>query len=84
MITPDSTRKTAAPAATGTTAASVLYLSGAPRLSTSPKTESLGPRSHIVGVINALREAGVTVDPFIVGDSTPESMHGEGSEARMG
>jgi glycosyltransferase involved in cell wall biosynthesis len=67
-----------------TDALTALYLSGAPRLSTSPNTESLGPRSHILGVVNAMRASGLTVVPFIVGDSTPDAMHGEGSEARMG
>lgn len=69
---------------TGASVPSILYLSGAPRLSTRPNTESLGPRSHILGVIGAFRSMGADVRTFIVGDSTPESMHGEGSESRMG
>lgn len=63
--------------------AKVLYLSGAPRVSTRPTTESLGPRSHILGVINAFESHGFDVGTFIVGDSTPDSMHAAGSEARM-
>ncbi|WP_298871071.1 glycosyltransferase [uncultured Microbacterium sp.] len=61
----------------------VLYLSGAPRLSTKATTESLGPRSHILGVISALRESGSLVRAFVVGDNVPQSFHGSGSEARM-
>ncbi len=61
----------------------ILYLSGAPRLSTKPTTESLGPRSHIVGVIGAFRESGASVAEFIVGDHVPQSFHAAGSEARM-
>lgn len=61
----------------------ILYLSGAPRLSTKPTTESLGPRSHILGVIDAFRESGATVTPFVVGDDVPSSFHASGSEARM-
>ncbi|PPF20234.1 MULTISPECIES: glycosyltransferase [unclassified Rathayibacter] len=60
-----------------------LYLSGAPRLSTKPSTESLGPRSHILGVINGLEQSGVRVERFIVGDAMPEAVHGQGSESRM-
>ncbi len=61
----------------------ILYLSGAPRLSTKPTTESLGPRSHILGVIDAFRGKGAVVVPFIVGDDVPQSFHASGSEARM-
>ncbi|MEZ3157326.1 glycosyltransferase [Microbacterium sp. BWR-S6Y] len=61
----------------------VLYLSGAPRLSTKPTTESLGPRSHILGVIGALRDSGSSVRTFVVGDTVPQSFHASGSEARM-
>lgn len=60
-----------------------IYLSGAPRLSTRPTTESLGPRSHMLGVINAFRRSGVDLDEFIVGDSAPTAMHSPGSEARF-
>lgn len=61
-----------------------LYLSGAPRLSTKPTTESLGPRSHILGVIRAFESMDIEVDRFIVGDTVPDSVHSGGSEARMG
>ena len=61
----------------------VLYLSGAPRLSTRPDTESLGPRSHILGVIEGFRANGLHVERFIVGDSAPAALHASGSEARM-
>lgn len=61
----------------------ILYLSGAPRLSTKSTTESLGPRSHILGVIDAFRGGGASVEQFVVGDEVPQSFHAAGSEARM-
>ncbi|MET3469462.1 glycosyltransferase [Microbacterium sp. 1262] len=70
-------------AATESSVSPILYLSGAPRLSTKPTTESLGPRSHIIGVIGAFRESGASVAEFIVGDHVPQSFHAAGSEARM-
>nr|WP_276204505.1 glycosyltransferase [Microbacterium arborescens] len=60
-----------------------IYLSGAPRLSTSPESESLGPRSHILGVIDALTQEDVTVEQFIVGDRSPRSFSAQGSEKRI-
>ncbi|MEV8268532.1 glycosyltransferase [Microbacterium sp. NPDC076911] len=61
-----------------------LYVSGAPRLSTKATTESLGPRSHILGVIHAFESMGIDIDRFIVGDTVPDSLHAAGSEKRMG
>lgn len=69
--------------ATGTTSLKGIYLSGAPRLSTRSETESIGPRSHILGVIGAFREHGVELDQFIVGDTAPQLIHGAGSEKRL-
>ncbi|WP_244259488.1 glycosyltransferase [Rathayibacter sp. VKM Ac-2759] len=60
-----------------------MYLSGAPRLSTKASTESLGPRSHILGVIRGFEQHGVEIDRFIVGDAMPDAVHGQGSEGRM-
>lgn len=80
MTDTQTTTETSPAAATESVA---LYLSGAPRLSTRSNTESLGPRSHILGVINALEQSGYDVQRFIVGDSTSDSLHTEGSEARI-
>jgi len=44
------------------------YLSGAPRVSTRPDSESSGPRSHVTGVIGAFEELGWEVHPFILGN----------------
>jgi hypothetical protein len=48
--------------------AELLYLSGGARVSTRPDTESLGPRSHVPRVVNALPRLGFRVRPYIVGD----------------
>ena len=55
------------------------YLSGAPRVSTMPDSESGGPRSHVLGVIGAFRELGWNVHPFIVGDRVPSFWTSSGS-----
>lgn len=60
--------------------ASVAYLSGAPRLSTRDDTESLGPRSHMLGVISALEQEGFSVTEYIAGNDVPRRYGGEGSE----
>lgn len=46
----------------------IAYLSGSPRISTADDAEVVGPRAHIVGLIAALREAGHTVDEYVLGD----------------
>lgn len=58
----------------------VAYLSGAPRVSTSPDAELTGPRSHILGVISAFEALGWEVKRFIAGDSVPSSWVKSGSE----
>jgi N-acetylglucosaminyldiphosphoundecaprenol N-acetyl-beta-D-mannosaminyltransferase len=63
--------------------AEVLYLSGGARVSTRPDTESLGPRSHVLGVVNAFTRLGFRVRPYIVGDEVPERFGQEGSEAAL-
>lgn len=50
------------------------YLSGAPRVSTRANTEATGPRSHVLGVINAFKILGWEVFPYIVGDKVPEKI----------
>jgi glycosyltransferase involved in cell wall biosynthesis len=44
------------------------YLSGAPRVSTNETSVSSGARSHILGVINGLRENDIQVKEFIFGN----------------
>lgn len=46
----------------------LLYLSGAPRVSTHSKGNSTGARAHILGVINGFKSKGWIVDQFIFGD----------------
>jgi glycosyltransferase involved in cell wall biosynthesis len=46
----------------------IAYLSGAVRVTTDPAGPAGGPRSHVVGVIEALRAAGHDVDAYIAGD----------------
>lgn len=46
----------------------VAYLSGALRVTTDPRAGAGGPRTHVLGVISALRAAGCTVDEYIAGD----------------
>jgi glycosyltransferase involved in cell wall biosynthesis len=50
------------------------YLSAAPRVSTKSDSEASGPRSHILGVMNAFIELGWEVFPYIVGDRIPQSV----------
>lgn len=50
------------------------YLSGAPRVSTSPEAEAGGPRAHVIGVINGFAALGWSVLPFIVGDRMPRKV----------
>lgn len=47
------------------------YLSGALRVSTDPQAEAGGPRSHVLGVIQAFQTVGWDVKPYIVGDRVP-------------
>lgn len=58
----------------------IAYLSGAPRVSTRSDVETVGPRSHVVGLINALQKLGCEVRLFIAGDLLPKSWAGTGSE----
>lgn len=55
------------------------YLSGAPRVSTLPDVEEVGPRSHVLGVINAFETLEWKVTPFIVGDRLPKRWRSHGS-----
>lgn len=48
------------------------YLSGAPMVSTHPNAESIGPRAHVLGMLNAFRELGVRTECYIVGDKMRE------------
>lgn len=60
------------------------YLSGAPRVSTRPEAGALGPRTHVLGVMNAFRWLGWEVRPYIVGDRVPlKWVAGEATERAM-
>lgn len=59
------------------------YLSAAPRVSTHPNAELVGPRTHILGVIRAFESLGWEVKPFIVGDRVPRSWVVKGSEDNL-
>lgn len=52
---------------------SLLYLSGAPRVSTRPEAIAGGPRTHVLGTIRGFEKLGWTVHKYIVGDMVPES-----------
>jgi glycosyltransferase involved in cell wall biosynthesis len=58
----------------------LLYLSGAPRVSTRDNAEASGARAHILGMINGFQECGFQVDEFIIGNHTPTSWSNSGSE----
>jgi len=51
---------------------SIGYLSGAPSVSTRSDAITVGPRSHVLGVMKGFRELGWEVHPFIVGDRVPQ------------
>jgi glycosyltransferase involved in cell wall biosynthesis len=55
------------------------YLSGSPRIATRDDAEVTGPRAHILGLIDALRDEGHAVEEFILGDLLPPRVSGEGS-----
>ena len=59
------------------------YLSAAPRVSTRADAETVGPRSHILGVINAFEHLGWKVSRFIVGDDIPRSISSRSTEKRL-
>lgn len=46
------------------------YLSASPRIRTLPDADAdvVGPRAHVVGLIDALRAEGHVVEPFVLGD----------------
>lgn len=59
------------------------YLSAAPRVSTRSEAELGGPRSHVLGVINAFEALGWRVKSFIVGDRVPLEWVVKGSEQSL-
>ena len=73
----------AEPLATTRVSRRVAYLSGGPRVSTRPQAELSGPRSHVLGVMNAFRDLSCDVHAFIAGDRVPESWIVAGSASRM-
>lgn len=69
---------------TAITPGKVIYLSGAPRVSTRPDAAASGPRAHILGVMQGFKSLGWEVGAFIAGDHVPERwVVGESSELSM-
>ncbi len=58
----------------------LIYLSGAPRVSSKEIAEMSGPRSHVLGVIGGFESLGWEVEKFIFGDEVPEKWISRGSE----
>ncbi len=56
------------------------YLSGAPRVSTSDRADASGPRSHVLGVIQAFERLGWQVERFIAGDRLDQNVGRAGRE----
>lgn len=62
----------------------LVYLSGAPRVSTRPDAATSGPRAHILGVMQGFEDNGWKVESFIAGDYVPEGwVVGEESERTL-
>lgn len=61
----------------------LLYLSGAPRVSTKDSSVLAGPRAHVLGVIGAFKTSGWHVSQFIVGDNSRKSFQDENAESRL-
>lgn len=59
----------------------LLYLSGAPRVSTSVDSSTPGPRSHILGVLEGFQDLGWSQRRVIVGDHMPARLRGHGTSA---
>lgn len=58
----------------------IVYLSGAPRISTSPDSENTAARNHILEVCHAFESLGYSTALYILGNSLPKKMTGKGSE----
>jgi glycosyltransferase involved in cell wall biosynthesis len=58
----------------------LVYLSGAPRVSTRPEAEASGARSHILGILGAFEQLGWRVERYIVGDGVPPTWVASGSQ----
>jgi glycosyltransferase involved in cell wall biosynthesis len=61
----------------------LVYLSGAPRVSTRSIAEMSGPRTHVLGIIDGFSQIGWNVEAFIFGDQVPEKWIIKGSEAEL-
>jgi len=62
----------------------LIYLSGAPRVSTRPDAATSGPRAHILGVMQGFEENGWKVESFLAGNYVPEKwVIGEESERAL-
>lgn len=61
----------------------LLYLSGAPTVSTHSKATSGGPRSHVLGIISAFRVKGWTVTEFIFGNQFNTRLRGTNPSLKL-
>jgi glycosyltransferase involved in cell wall biosynthesis len=61
----------------------LLYLSGAPRVTTREDSTVPGARSHVLGVMRGFEDAGWDVSSFILGDHLPANVTGRGAERAM-
>ena len=61
----------------------LLYLSGAPRVSTTVNAEMGGPKSHILGVINSFRKQGWIVTEFIFGNNFESRVNLNNSDKKL-
>ncbi|MDB9526423.1 glycosyltransferase family 4 protein [Oscillatoria sp. CS-180] len=59
------------------------YLSGAPRVSTKANAEMSGPRSHVLGIMQAFQSLDWTVQSYIVGNKVPDAWISKGSEEKV-
>lgn len=59
------------------------FIAGAPRISTNPNAEMSGPRSRVLGLIQGFESLDWSVQPFIVGDRTPQEWSAKGSGAAV-
>ena len=59
------------------------YACGAVRVTTDERSESTGPRAHVVGFLNGLRAVGVDPRVYLAGDEAPSSASRPGAGASL-
>lgn len=60
-----------------------LYLVGAPRITTRYNPDTSGPRSHILGFIEGLKENKVKIHKWIAGDNLPPYLSTKKAESKI-